>query len=114
MPANLSSPLAGEAARQLFLLMGQHVNIPMLGPAERRKAPGILGRLQSTMGGFSETELKLLAVTPTGSSSMPRLVMMVTPVVKVPRAARKDCGSKLVYAFMTCPPDWDYVSAEYR
>ncbi|MNY74964.1 hypothetical protein D3C86_2141220 [compost metagenome] len=48
-----------------------------------------LDRLHSTSGGFSDTELKLLAVMPTGEPSSAWEVMMVTPVVKVPSAARK-------------------------
>ncbi|MOA10539.1 hypothetical protein D3C78_1304320 [compost metagenome] len=52
-------------------------------------------RLQSTSGGFSDTELKLLAVIPIGSPASLRVVMMVTPVVNVLRAALKAWGLKL-------------------
>ena len=45
-------------------------------------------RLHSTIGGSSETELKLLAVRPTSSPSTPRVVTTVTPVVNEPRALR--------------------------
>src|SRR5271170_7968954 len=45
-------------------------------------------RLQSIIGGSSETELKLLAVTPTGVPSAAQAVTMVTPVAKAPSARR--------------------------
>ena len=43
-------------------------------------------RLHSTSGGLSETELKLLAVTPTGEPSASVVVTMVTPVANMPSA----------------------------
>ena len=43
---------------------------------------------QSTSGGSSDTELKLLAVTPMGSPVSDIVVTIVTPVAKVPKAAR--------------------------
>src|SRR3546814_8573742 len=49
--------------------------------------------LHSTSGGLSDTELKLLAVRPTGVPSTVRAVMMVTPVAKVPSALRNSVGS---------------------
>ena len=52
-------------------------------------------RLHSTMGGSSDTELKLLAVTPT-SRSLPRAVTMVTPVAKEPSALRNAEGEVVV------------------
>ena len=50
--------------------------------------------LHSTSGGFSDTELKLLTVMPSGVPSGARVVMMVTPVAKLPSALRKSIGSK--------------------
>ncbi len=40
----------------------------------------LLASDQSTSGGSSETELKLLAVTPTGAPAISLVVTMVTPV----------------------------------
>jgi hypothetical protein len=48
------------------------------------------------MGGSSETELKLLAVRPTSPASSERVVTMVTPVVKLPKALRRARGSREV------------------
>jgi len=48
----------------------------------------------STSGGSSETEVKLLAVSPIGAPSASSVVMMVTPVVKQPRASRRMRGSE--------------------
>ena len=47
------------------------------------------------MGGVSETELKLLAVTPTGLPAASTVVTIVTPVVKAPSACLKRLESKL-------------------
>src|ERR1700722_15227539 len=47
-------------------------------------------RLHSTMGGFNETELKLFAVNPMSWPAASRVVTMVTPVAKAPRA-RRNC-----------------------
>src|SRR5207248_7198853 len=44
--------------------------------------------LHSTKGGFSDTELKELAVMPCGVPSRSRVVMIVTPVAKEPSALR--------------------------
>src|SRR5262245_39578067 len=51
--------------------------------------PAFLARLHSTIGGFRETELKLLAVSPMSVPSIARVVTMVTPVANAPRALRK-------------------------
>ena len=51
-------------------------------------------KLHSTMGGSSDTELKLLAVIPTGSPLAVRVVMMVTPVANIDKALRKSRGSR--------------------
>jgi len=45
-------------------------------------------RLHNTSGGDSDTELNELAVSPTSSPVGRRAVTMVTPVAKVPSAAR--------------------------
>src|SRR5271156_5653185 len=63
-----------------------------------RKAPilaEVRARLQSTMGGDSDTELKLFAVTPTGLPAASVVVTIVTPVVTAPSACRKRFESKL-------------------
>jgi hypothetical protein len=52
-----------------------------------------LARLQSTKGGSRETELKLLAVIPTGSPVDDLVVIIVTPVVYAPRACLRALGS---------------------
>src|SRR5690625_3810980 len=52
-----------------------------------------LPRLHNTMGGSSDTELKLLAVNPTSPCS-PRVVTTVTPVVKAPSASRNALPSR--------------------
>ena len=46
----------------------------------------VRARLHSTMGGSMDTELKLLAVMPTGVPSAARVVTMVTPVANRPSA----------------------------
>src|SRR3546814_4610178 len=51
--------------------------------------------LHSTIGGLSDTELKLLAVMPTSRPSASTVVTMVTPVVKLPSACRNCFASKL-------------------
>src|SRR3970282_335136 len=60
-------------------------------PADRKagKLRASLSRLQRRRGGSNETELKLLAVTPTDSPEGPLSVTTVTPVGKLPRALRK-------------------------
>ncbi|MNH34363.1 hypothetical protein D3C79_949550 [compost metagenome] len=58
---------------------------------------------------MSDTELKLLAVIPTGEPSSAWVVMMVTPVVKVPSAVRKAWGSKPMFGVaMTDLMGWDF------
>src|SRR6185436_3294846 len=59
----------------------------------------VRSRLHSTIGGSSETELKLLAVRPTSSPSTPRVVTTVTPVVNEPRALR-NCLESMVVVFV--------------
>ena len=60
------------------------------------------------MGGSSDTELKLLAVSPTGLPSAARVVITVTPVAKLPSAARKALGSSAgaVFVFMAGAQGW--------
>ncbi|MNY58276.1 hypothetical protein D3C86_1945980 [compost metagenome] len=50
--------------------------------------------LQRIRAGSSDTELKLLAVTPTLRPLGPAAVTTVTPVAKLPRALRKARVSK--------------------
>jgi len=64
-------PVASKAAR--------------LGEARRR--------LHSTMGGCNETELKELAVTPTGEPWASNVLTMVTPVPNRPSARRRSVAS---------------------
>jgi hypothetical protein len=85
----------GKAVRQGFLLVGEDVHIPGVGVLEHRQAAGVLGQAPQNHGGSSETELKLLAVIPTGSPFSARVVTMVTPVPNMPRARRKSLGSKV-------------------
>ncbi|MNP25563.1 hypothetical protein D3C76_1183770 [compost metagenome] len=55
-----------------------------------------LSRLQRISGGSRDTELKLLAVTPTRLPCGSAAVTTVTPVAKLPRARRKARLSKAV------------------
>lgn len=55
--------------------------------------PEVFARLHNTMGGSSETELRLLALSPTSPSSLSCVVTMVTPVAKEPSALRKNSPS---------------------
>ena len=48
----------------------------------------LLERHQSSSGGSSDTEVKELAVTPTGSPSGRTAVTTVTPVANSPNASR--------------------------
>src|SRR5215217_2418200 len=57
-------------------------------------AAEVLAKLHSTMGGSSDTELKLLAVRPTSLPSASSVVTMVTPVANEPRALRKPRESR--------------------
>lgn len=59
-----------------------------------------LARLHNTIGGSSDTELKLFAVKPTGVPSAARVVITVTPVAKLPSAARKASRSSAGAAFI--------------
>jgi len=52
----------------------------------------VLARDHSTKGGSRETELKLLAVTPTGLAFSSIVLTMVTPVANCPSALRNSCG----------------------
>ncbi len=57
--------------------------------------PEVLARLHSTIGGLSDTELKLFAVSPTSRPSAARVVTIVTPVAKAPSALRRARGSSV-------------------
>src|SRR5207253_3312159 len=52
-----------------------------------------LARQTSSSGGSSETEVKLLTVSPAGDPSAPWQVTTVTPVAKQPSASRNVRGS---------------------
>src|SRR5271155_799098 len=57
-----------------------------------------LARLQRIMGGSSDTELKLLAVTPTRDPSGPTAVTMVTPVANAQGALRNSRPSNSTFS----------------
>src|ERR1700712_3128982 len=54
----------------------------------------VRARLQSTIGGSSETEEKLFAVKPMSTPPGPDVVTIVTPVAKDPKASRNARPSK--------------------
>ena len=87
---------AGEAARQFVLVVGQDVDGESAGAAAEGPPALLLAlrRLQATSGGSSDTELKELQVRPTGWPSAPVVVMMATPVGKLPSALRNALASK--------------------
>lgn len=96
-PANLSSPREAKRFDSGSCSRANTCTFQCWDSLKVGRLKADLARLHSTMGGDMETELKLLAVMPTGASSLPRAVMMVTPVVKVPKALRKARVSKLVW-----------------
>src|SRR3954452_8124160 len=59
-------------------------------PAKTGNAFEDLARLHSTIGGSRDTELKLLAVSPTSIPSAERVETTVTPVANAPSALRND------------------------
>src|SRR3981189_1562052 len=59
----------------------------MLNPCEN------IPKLQSTSGGFSDTDANELQVSPWGLPSAAAAVLMVTAVANVPSALRKSRGS---------------------
>ena len=50
------------------------------------KLRAVLDKLHHTSGGWSDTELKLLAVSPISDPLRSRVVTIVTPVAKAPSA----------------------------
>src|ERR1700678_3775583 len=63
-----------------------------------------LARLHRIIGGSSETELKLFAVTPVRDPSGAAVVTMVTPVAKAPSALRNSRASNSRCSSMAhCP-----------
>jgi hypothetical protein len=52
-----------------------------------------LSTLMTTSGGFSDRDMKALAVSPLGAPSLSCVVMTVTPVAKCPITRRSSCGS---------------------
>jgi hypothetical protein len=76
-------PFLREAHRQAVLFAGENVDGEM----------DVRARLHSTSGGDSETELKLLAVTPTSLPAASTVVTIVTPVANAPSACRKRAES---------------------
>src|SRR5260370_32327223 len=71
-------------------------------------------RRHSTSGGFRETEVNELTVTPAGRPSLLRVVTIVTPVANCPRARRNSFSSNLaplllvmrgaIPPVLECPP----------
>ena len=88
MPANLSLPWGAKRPDRASCSAASTCTFQYWPALKAARLRALRARLQSTSGGLSDTELKLLAVMPTASPSAVRVVMMVTPVVKVPRAAR--------------------------
>ena len=88
-PANLSAPWEAKRPDRGSWLADSTCTFQCVPSSKAGRLLAVLARLHSTSGGLRDTELKLLAVIPTGASSAARVVMIVTPVVKVPRAARK-------------------------
>ena len=62
----------------------------------------VFAKLQSTNGGSSETELKLLAVIPVRAPSEPTAVMIVIPVVNAPSAWRNSRASNRLEDSILC------------
>ncbi|MNR34815.1 hypothetical protein D3C85_1526170 [compost metagenome] len=109
---NLSSPWVAKRPDRASCSVDNTWTFQCLPLVKTGKLRACLDRLQSTIGGLSDTELKLLAVIPTGEPSSVWVVMMVTPVVKVPSAARKAWGSKLTFCIaMTGLMGWDFRRA---
>ncbi|MNO39280.1 hypothetical protein D3C76_294040 [compost metagenome] len=111
--ANLSSPCLAKRPDRDSCSVDSTWTFQCLPLLNTGRLRAFLARLQSTIGGLSDTELKLLAVMPTGEPSSAWVVMMVTPVVKVPSAVRNACGSKLVCSAMTGLMDWICVLAVF-
>src|SRR5690606_37710992 len=95
MPENLSSPREAKRPDSASCSTDSTCTFQCLVLEKASKLYADLARLQSTSGGLSDTEWKLLAVMPMGEPSAARVVMMVTPVVKVLRASRNALGLKL-------------------
>lgn len=67
----------------------------------------------SSSGGSSDTEVKLLAVKPRGWPSMPAVVTMVTPVMKLPKAVRSSRNSNGLSRSARCAPMSAVVSSAW-
>ena len=87
-------------------LFAQEGDAPSVEPADQdRRGDAGLGRAQAAVGPTGAFDRPLavhgddeLTVSPTGSPARPRVVRMVTPVAKVPSAARKSRVSKAAAA----------------
>src|SRR5690606_40753173 len=88
IPPNLSSPFLANLLDRASWSSARICTAQCSAFLKTSRLLDVLARLHRTMGGSRDTELKLLAVSPTGSPSAARVVTMVTPVVKVPRALR--------------------------
>src|SRR3546814_17779977 len=92
-PANLSMPRFEKRPDRASWSVASTCTAQYSAARNTSRLAEVLARLHSTSGGLSDTELKLLAVRPTGVPSTVRAVMMVTPVAKVPSALRNSVGS---------------------
>src|SRR3569623_415433 len=95
-PANLSSPRRAKRPESASWSDARTLTAQFCAVLKVSRLSEVFARLHSTSGGFSETELKLLAVKPSGVPSAVRVVMMVTPVANAPSALRNSVGSKAV------------------
>src|SRR5690606_21977575 len=97
-PANLSAPRDANRLESSFWLADRTWTANLSASAKASMDLDDLANDQSTIGGSSDTELKLLAVTPTGTPPGPRVVTIVTPVANLPSAFLKSLASTAVAA----------------
>ncbi|MCY1447084.1 hypothetical protein D9M71_636870 [compost metagenome] len=106
MPANLSSCGRAKWLDRAIWSEASRLTAKWLAALNTSQALERLSRLQRISGGSSDTELKLLAVTPTLWPSVPQAVTMVTPLAKLPRARRNWRGSML-FSAVVMRLSWD-------
>src|SRR5690606_26853534 len=110
-PPNLSSPREAKRPDNASCSTDRTCTFQWPEWANAGRLYADLARLHSTSGGSRDTELKLLAVIPIGEPSSARVVMMVTPVVKVLNASRNALGLKFAGAVITASYHPDSVVA---
>ena len=91
-PANLSPEEFANCDASACCEAPESMN-EVAGILKDRQAFAKRPRLHSTSGGFSDTESKVLQVSPSGVPSAAIAVTMVTPVANAPSALRKSRGS---------------------